>query len=66
MHAWQPPVHDQRFLLLDADLLAQVMDEAGKFVAEVVAPLQRIGDDPGCRLQSGEVRTPPGLAHACP
>jgi alkylation response protein AidB-like acyl-CoA dehydrogenase len=52
------------FAEADQDLLAQVLEEAGKFVAEVVAPLQAAGDAPGCRLADGEVTTPPGFAAA--
>ncbi len=48
----------------DADLMRQVVDEAGKFVADVVAPLQSVGDAIGCRWQDGVVTTPPGFRHA--
>lgn len=52
------------FAEFDDALQAQVLDEAGKFVAEVVAPLNRIGDETGCRLAGGEVLTPPGFRGA--
>ncbi|MDE2605581.1 MAG: acyl-CoA dehydrogenase [Burkholderiales bacterium] len=52
------------FAEADAGLLAQVMEEAGKFVGEVVAPLQAAGDHPGCRFEAGRVTTPPGFADA--
>lgn len=48
----------------DADLMRQVVDEAGKFVAEVVAPLQVIGDAVGCQWVDGAVVTPPGFRDA--
>ena len=48
----------------DQPLMAQVLDEAGKFVAEVVAPLSREGDEVGCRWQAGAVTTPPGFRDA--
>ena len=50
----------------DADeaLMSQVLEEAGKFVGEVVAPLQAVGDAPGCRFDAGRVTTPPGFAEA--
>jgi len=48
----------------DADLHAQVLEEAGKFVAEVIAPLNRGGDESGCRFEAGRVTTPPGFADA--
>ena len=46
------------------DLVAQVLDEAGRFGAEVLAPLNRIGDTQGSRLENGIVRTPEGFADA--
>ncbi len=48
----------------DEALQAQVLDEAGKFVAEVIAPVNRTGDETGCRLVDGEVVTPPGFRAA--
>ena len=48
----------------DQPLMAQVLGEAGKFVAEVVAPLSRQGDEAGCRWQAGAVTTPPGFRDA--
>jgi alkylation response protein AidB-like acyl-CoA dehydrogenase len=52
------------FANADRELMSQVIEEAGKFVAEVVAPLQGAGDSPGCRWQHGEVTTPPGFRQA--
>ncbi|MGK6305798.1 acyl-CoA dehydrogenase family protein [Variovorax sp. DT-64] len=52
------------FAEFDDALQAQVLEEAGKFVAEVVAPLNRIGDETGCRLVEGQVLTPPGFREA--
>jgi alkylation response protein AidB-like acyl-CoA dehydrogenase len=48
----------------DSELMLQVIGEAGKFVAEVVAPLQSAGDSPGCHWHDGEVTTPPGFRNA--
>ena len=48
----------------DAGLMRQVVDEAGKFVASVIAPLQQVGDQVGCRWVDGEVITPPGFRDA--
>lgn len=48
----------------DEGLLSQVLEESGRFVAEVVAPLQAVGDAEGCRFAGGEVTTPPGFAEA--
>lgn len=52
------------FAETDDAVLAQVLEEAGRFVGEVVAPLQSAGDDPGCRFEAGQVTTPPGFADA--
>ncbi|MFZ4285558.1 acyl-CoA dehydrogenase family protein [Variovorax sp. HJSM1_2] len=48
----------------DSSLLAQVLDEAGKFVAAEVAPLSRVGDEVGCTFKDGRVTTPPGFQKA--
>ncbi|WP_295957082.1 acyl-CoA dehydrogenase family protein [Rhodoferax sp.] len=58
---WQalPPFADT-----DADLALQVLEEAGKFVTSVVAPLQRVGDEVDCRFEAGRVTTPPGFKEA--
>ena len=49
---------------LDAELVQQVLDEAGKFVGEVVAPLNRDGDEMGAHWQEGKVTMPPGFQAA--
>jgi alkylation response protein AidB-like acyl-CoA dehydrogenase len=49
---------------VDAELMAQLMDEAGKFVASVIAPLNRIGDETGARWSDGAVTMPPGFRDA--
>ncbi|TXT39441.1 MAG: acyl-CoA dehydrogenase-like protein [Comamonadaceae bacterium] len=52
------------FAEVDADLMHQVLDEAGKFVGEVIAPLSRTGDEVGCQFANGQVTTPPGFKAA--
>ncbi len=52
------------FAEVDADLMHQVLEESGKFVGDVVAPLSRDGDEIGCRWDQGEVVTPPGFREA--
>lgn len=48
----------------DPDLMRQVLEEAGKFVAEVVAPLNRDGDEIGASWRAGAVTMPPGFRDA--
>ena len=49
----------------DPDTVRGVLDEAGRFAAEVLAPLNRVGDLQGSQLQpDGTVRTPDGWAKA--
>ena len=74
------PVKDMQFLLhdvlqistsdipgygdLDAGFTAAVLEEAGKISADVLAPLNAVGDAEGCRLENGVVRTPRGFKAA--
>ena len=44
--------------------MQQVLEEAGKWVGEVVAPLSREGDEVGVQFAAGNVTTPPGFAQA--
>ena len=48
----------------DEALMRQVLDEAGKWVGDVVAPLSREGDEVGAQFAAGKVTTPPGFAQA--
>jgi len=54
----------QMFEELDGELVQQVLEEAGKFVGEVVAPLNRDGDEIGAQWQNGKVTMPPGFQAA--
>ncbi|MNM34875.1 Acyl-CoA dehydrogenase [compost metagenome] len=49
---------------VDADTAKAVLEQAGKLIAEVVAPLNRSGDEEGCRWEAGQVSTPEGFAEA--
>ena len=49
------------FADVDAQLVQQVLEEAGKFVGEVVAPLNQIGDEIGAQWHDGQVTLPPGF-----
>ena len=46
------------------DLVDAVLEEAGKFAAGVLAPLNSVGDRAGCRLEDGKVITPAGWGEA--
>ena len=46
------------------DLVDAVLDEAGKFAAGVLAPLNSVGDRESCRLDDGKVLTPQGWTEA--
>src|SRR6185369_8190535 len=47
------------------DLIEAILEEAGKFSAEVLAPLNKVGDEVGCkRADDGSVTTPPGFKQA--
>ena len=46
------------------DLVDAILEEAGKFGSEVLAPLNHSGDIEGCVLENGVVRTPKGFKEA--
>jgi len=46
------------------DVLNAVLEEAGKFCAGVLQPLNATGDAQACRLENGVVRTPDGFKQA--
>ena len=74
MHAYHPPLEDFNFILhhfLEIekedikgynDLLPEftktVFEEAGKLAKEVISPSNKDGDEQGCILENGVVRTP--------
>ncbi|WP_394177021.1 acyl-CoA dehydrogenase C-terminal domain-containing protein [Thalassotalea litorea] len=47
-----------------ADMVDAIINEAGKFVEEVIAPINQIGDEQGCTFTDGEVTTPDGFKEA--
>ncbi|MEM9432795.1 MAG: acyl-CoA dehydrogenase C-terminal domain-containing protein [Pseudomonadota bacterium] len=49
---------------LEADFTTAVLEEAGKIASEVLHPLNVVGDQEGCTLENGVVRTPPGFKDA--
>lgn len=80
MPTYTPPTKDQQFLLhdvlkisesdilgydeLDRDFTAAILEEAGKIAANVLQPLNTVGDSEGCTLENGVVRTPTGFKAA--
>jgi alkylation response protein AidB-like acyl-CoA dehydrogenase len=48
----------------DADITAAVLEEAGRFASDVLAPLNRVGDEHGIKLEDGKVTTAPGWPDA--
>lgn len=80
MPHYTPPTQDQQFLLhnvfkvsesdipgydeLDRDFTSAVLEEAGKIAANVLQPLNTVGDTEGCTLENGVVRTPTGFKAA--
>ena len=80
MPIYTPPVRDLQFAIhdvlnlsqsdlpghdeLDRDFTEAVLEAAGKLAAEVLAPLNMVGDQQGCRLENGIVRTPDGFKDA--
>jgi len=54
------PAHEA----LDQETADMVVEAAGRFCADVLAPLNGPADLQGCRLQEGRVRTPDGFPEA--
>ena len=53
------------FAAVDAELVDSIVEGAGRFAAEVIAPLNRVGDAQGCtRHPDGSVTTPSGFREA--
>ena len=54
----------ERFADFDNDVVDQVVEEAGKFAVEVLAPLNVSGDETGCKVVDNGVIAPPGFGDA--
>ncbi len=46
------------------ELIDAVLEEGGKFMSEVIAPLNQVGDTEGCTWDDGAVATPSGFKEA--
>jgi alkylation response protein AidB-like acyl-CoA dehydrogenase len=49
---------------MDSELINEIIAQGAKFAEEAVAPLNREGDEEGCKLVNGAVTTPTGFAQA--
>ncbi len=49
---------------INPDMVNDILEESSKISSEVLAPLNRIGDNHGCLFENGVVRTPPGFKEA--
>jgi len=52
------------FPYADPEFIAGALGEAGRFAAEVIAPLNEVGDKEHCTLADGKVTTPTGFKEA--
>ncbi|MCL3880929.1 acyl-CoA dehydrogenase C-terminal domain-containing protein [Marivita sp. GX14005] len=80
MPRYTAPLKDMQFILhdvlkaseqdipgyeeLDPAFTGAVIEEAGKLASELLMPLNAVGDQQGCRLENGVVRTPDGFKGA--
>ena len=74
MTAYAPPVQDMNFLLaellgfahddLDSETIEAVLGEAAKLASDILAPLNKTGDEFGAKLNDGAVTTAPGFKEA--
>ena len=52
------------FADLSADLVDDILSNAGKFCEQVLQPLNQPGDEEGCKFENGTVSTPKGFKQA--
>ena len=49
---------------VEPEVIGAILEAAGKFASEILAPLNRVGDTEGSRLENDVVRTPEGWREA--
>jgi len=49
---------------VSAELMDSILEEAGKFAKDILLPINASGDEEGCHLENGVVRTPKGFVDA--
>lgn len=49
---------------VDTDLAGSILEESGRFCADILAPINQSGDQEGCTLENGKVTTPRGFPEA--
>jgi alkylation response protein AidB-like acyl-CoA dehydrogenase len=80
MQVYKAPLRDMRFVLhemngaslaalpgmgeMSPELIDSILEEAAKLAEGVLAPLNMSGDEEGCRIENGVVRTPAGFPEA--
>jgi alkylation response protein AidB-like acyl-CoA dehydrogenase len=57
-------VRDGHYGDYDAEMTAAVLEEAGRFAEDVLAPLNAVGDKSGVKIEGSKVTTPPGWPDA--
>jgi acyl-CoA dehydrogenase len=57
-------IDDELYGDLSIDLVEAVLEEAGRFAGDVLAPLNWIGDQHGAKLKDGVITMPPGWREA--
>ena len=78
MQVYQAPIRDMQFVIhelhaspalpgleeVTPSLIDSILEEAGKFAANILLPINASGDEEGCTYENGVVRTPAGFKQA--
>jgi len=54
----------ERYAQVEPDIVNAVLGEGARFTEQVLSPVNRAGDEHGCRFEDGRVLTPPGFKGA--